>query len=649
MNSVQITDLAAWYAIHFVGQISNPLVYAHHLYLNNKEITDLVIPEGVTTIGDYAFYNCSGLTSVTIPGSVTTIGDFAFYNCSGLTSVTIPGSVKTIGNYAFYGAPKIIFCNSETPPTAQENSFSSALAIVPEKYKEAYQTATGWKNLNINSAFRVASQTQTTITLVTTSLLSDQKAWIWIEKENVYTAVNDTLKLTGLKPNTEYRIYTTGKYGDIELNYTITAKTKEVGLYINKVNITNTTIHLKGSYSAGDATIAYSSFDGNVGDDFVAKGLEPGQKYSFTYTVRTSDGSVFRKTDSYTTVAVTANVLVKQITASSATLSGSFANVIDVTAENVGFEDNGYTSPDLLLTGLTPNTKYSKRFVVQLKDHNSVFKDVVFTTQPLSLTTQQPKVISAGNVIVAALANVDEAETNVGFEWRRTDWTNEFASNTGSAYVYDGMMEGYIRNLYTEKLWKFRPYYESAAGTRYYGEWVGLDPTNTSYFEPTVYTYAQVNVNGNAAEVKGIAQRGTDNIAAQGFVYWTDSQEAKVRKAVGVQEDDIPETAMTVTAKGQVMTTTLKGLRYDTDYCYTAFVTTSEGETFYGEKQTFRTGINPACDLNGDGKCTVDDVAMLLKVYLGQASSDRGDLDGDGSVTVSDITQLIEMYRQTKK
>ena len=91
----------------------------------------------------------------------------------------------------------------------------------------------------------------------------------------------------------------------------------------------------------------------------------------------------------------------------------------------------------------------------------------------LVLNTQQPKVISAGNVIVAAKSNLDDEEEKDGFEWRRTDWTDDFASNTGTAYLFDGMMEGYIRNLYTEKLWKYRPYYESADGQRYCGEWVG--------------------------------------------------------------------------------------------------------------------------------------------------------------------------------
>ena len=64
-------------------------------------LTSVTIPASVTSIGDYAFYDCSGLTSVTIPASVTTIGDAAFFNCSGLTAVTIPSSVTTIGVEAF--------------------------------------------------------------------------------------------------------------------------------------------------------------------------------------------------------------------------------------------------------------------------------------------------------------------------------------------------------------------------------------------------------------------------------------------------------------------------------------------------------------------------------------------------------------------
>ena len=87
LTSVHITDLAAWCKIAFNG--SNPLSYAHHLYMNGEEIKDLVIPNSVTSIGNSAFYACSGLTSVTIPNSVTSIGDGAFDGCTGLTSVHI--------------------------------------------------------------------------------------------------------------------------------------------------------------------------------------------------------------------------------------------------------------------------------------------------------------------------------------------------------------------------------------------------------------------------------------------------------------------------------------------------------------------------------------------------------------------------------
>lgn len=213
------------------------------------------------------------------------------------------------------------------------------------------------------------------------------------------------------------------------------------------------------------------------------------------------------------------------------------------------------------------------------------------STEAINLTTLQPKVISAGNVIVGAESNLDDEETKVGFEWRRTDWTDEFASNIGGAYLYGGKVEGYIRNMYTEKLWKYRPYYESNSGNRYYGDWVGIDPTNTSYFEPTVYTYSTNNVSDNTAEVKGYAMRGTDNITSQGFLYWKASPQPS-SKARENHAPVIPANAKMVEAKGNVMIATLENLDYDTEYRYVAFVTTSEGETFYGEEQTFWTGMS---------------------------------------------------------
>ena len=115
---VNITDLEKWCGISFGSAYANPLYYAHHLYLKGEEVTDLVIPVGVTSIAYSAFYGCSGLTSVTIPEGVTSIGDKAFYNCSGLTSVTIPEGVTSIGDKAFYN------CSGLTSVTIPEGVMS---------------------------------------------------------------------------------------------------------------------------------------------------------------------------------------------------------------------------------------------------------------------------------------------------------------------------------------------------------------------------------------------------------------------------------------------------------------------------------------------------------------------------------------------
>ncbi len=104
-TEVHITDLSAWLNIDFAGISSNPLhsfdYGSSNLYLNNKKIVNLVIPDGITKIKKLAFVGCISIKNVTIPSSVKSIGVSSFAFCPNIESVSMAEGITLIDGYAF--------------------------------------------------------------------------------------------------------------------------------------------------------------------------------------------------------------------------------------------------------------------------------------------------------------------------------------------------------------------------------------------------------------------------------------------------------------------------------------------------------------------------------------------------------------------
>ena len=114
LQKAEFASIESLCGIDFYDCLSNPLFYAKKLYVSGEEVTDVVIPDSVESIGQYAFYNCDNLTSVSIPYSVTSIGQYVFNQCYGLTSVSIPNSVTAIGYGAFKDCINLtIYCQAK--------------------------------------------------------------------------------------------------------------------------------------------------------------------------------------------------------------------------------------------------------------------------------------------------------------------------------------------------------------------------------------------------------------------------------------------------------------------------------------------------------------------------------------------------------
>ena len=176
-----------------------------------EEVTFMNRTRKVTSIGDYAFYDCSGLTSVTIPNSVTSIGNRAFYGCSGLTSIEIRNSVTSIGERAFqscYGLTKVTLnCNAIA---SKSYSSSSTLSSIFGSQVKEYVLGDDVTSIGSYAFYNCSNVTSVTIADNVTSVgdyAFDGTAWYNNSPDGLFYAGKVAYKYKGTMPaNTSIRI-----------------------------------------------------------------------------------------------------------------------------------------------------------------------------------------------------------------------------------------------------------------------------------------------------------------------------------------------------------------------------------------------------------------------------------------------------------
>ena len=560
-----------------------------HAFYGCTGLTSVTIPNSVTTIGNWAFGDCSGLTSVTIPNSVTSIGESAFGRCSGLTSVTIPNSVTKIDDNAFYrcsGLEEIIVDNGNTVYDSRDN----CNAIIKTNTNTLI---TGCKNTIIpNSVTSIGNRAFVGCTGLTSVVVPNSVTSIsnWA----FYECYNAKIKAFP-RPYSQLKDGWRTEFGKLVLVGGRLYDYSNIGKHQESIDFVIEAIDYEPAPEGYESVEAYEGgiyyngnyYQTNSGETFTFNNLKANEKYTFQCYTKYSDGqTIFFDERKITTNSLGVNVTNEYtVTTLSALCTYQLDDAV-FDREYITFNGETIEGHKLFVTGLKPNTSYEASYTVCTKGGSKETKKFDFKTPALELTILKPNSVSSSSTIVAAETNMSDDEISAGFQWKKNDAPSTLEPNEAYAAIYDGRLEGYIKNLQSTSYYDVRAFYKAADGTYYYSDWKTFDPSDFSYFEPTVHTYPTSEVTANSATVKGYVLPGSDEIINQGIEYWENDNATASKKVLSDTADD--NGVNTIFANGQVMLVTLSDLNPATTYSYRAFVTTQAGVT-YGEEQSFTT------------------------------------------------------------
>ena len=647
LEKVIIPDIAAWCSVKFVlrngtiYQNNNPLNIGHLYSDEITEVTELVIPEGVTDIGDYVFMGCSKLLSVKMPASIQSIGKSAFEGCSALekviitdvaawcgvklsniydnplniahhlysdadneiTELTIPDGVTYIASGTFY------HCWYVTKFVMPDGLLSIGDDALP------FPKLTVGTNIQWHDFYYYCKKGSVGLLAVWNYLagLTNTYSGESITRQNAYDAKDRNTKL----PYPSISVSTTQTTASI----IITGIYDEYAYWLNGKSLKKGEINLTGLYPGYSEKITlhvslpdvayYVTPNFTCEKELKTQAINPSLVINKKTTSSISVTGSYIHGDAVITMEVLAicNTMKKSQYAD----NSAYCSIYNPNAEcRDEYYSNYYLMDDKAVVvgnstsfyGLDPSTNYYIVYNVYV-DQKPYTTVSGVTTDALTFSTQAAQATSNTKARISALTNIDDDSLRCGFEWRRYDAPDLVPSTLSPCPVFNGVIAGSLNNLSSNTYYKYRPYYKSDSEKIYYGDWLAFGTADAYvYFEPEVHTYEAQNVSSNSARLKGYALPGSDDVTEQGFEYWSESNSNRV------QTRTIDDGHSTIIASGQLMNVIVENLQPATLYHYRSYIKTIS-KTTYGEEMTFKT-VEDMTAING---VTVDADVKVLGYY----------------------------------
>lgn len=630
MKNLRKVDLSKAVHLEKIGyfttaKLSGKTYYrVSNVFCNNPNLTEIIFPQNGALTEIACSFNDLPISSIDLPEGLTTITANAFNDCRELKDVRLPSSI-TLVQSKVVGTSQYPFGNTDldnlvilSEDFTFKTNISSKRTFMP--YKE-YNGAT-------NTADHGEGSDRYFLLLdKNTALQPVLKLFRWdfqsYEVPFADHAPNSyTIDFSHSSDKDGKCSYEVSDYGDRFMSFSTPERTAPLSANIHALSLSyspsdmyygldtyNTrrrsaplafSCKADDSFDKSTLTIMLRNTNQSISAPDQITNLSTRGKYTFTleklqpnteYTVGLYFGNKHLADRSFKTKGLVPAF--KQTVLDVTTFEGSGSYNLEgdegdeIEEQYISFENKKYSGKEITLTGLAPETEYELSYCVKMTDTGMESKTFKFKTAgPLELKTVAPKVVSRSAAIVCAESNLREIETHAGLEWRKTDAPEEVPSKRVYITPIDGSMEGRIENLDASVYYKVRAFYEKYDGSKqWYGKWIGFDPSDFSYFVPTVRTFETVMAKTNSADVKGYVLAGTEDIISQGFEYWSLSSESANAPRMTAQAN---ESYSTVLSNGPIMTATLPNLRPGTEYAFRSFAKTS-GETTYGEERTFRT------------------------------------------------------------